>query len=297
VWLPWDLAMVLAAVAFGASMLVRPASRRRREARAVLRELGITTGLYALWRLSGEVVLMGTERARSRGLSVWHLERTLHLPNELTLQRWTLHALWLVRFANLYYVIMHVAPLGVFLVWLFFRHRDRYPEWRNLLFFISIACVAIQLVPVAPPRLYPELGFIDTGAVYGPRVYAAGESGQLAAMPSLHVGWAVLIGIAVVTVSTSRWRWLVLAHPALTVFAVTVTAYHWLLDGIVATGLLVAGILAGVLFRWARKQPPTRPPPSDHERSGDAGTSPLAVERPSVALRRPAGSTEPAAPA
>jgi hypothetical protein len=246
-WLPWDIAAWCAALVGATSVVVRPTGRVGHEAKAVLREVAIVTALYAVWRLSGEITVMGPEDARSRGLSIWHLERWLHLPNELTLQRWCLHSVSLVEFANLYYIVMHVAPLGVFLVWLFFRHRDRYAPWRNLLVFVSIACALIQLVPLAPPRMYPELGFVDTGAVYGPRVYEPGEAGQLAAMPSLHVGWAVLIGIAVVTVSRSRWRWLVLAHPILTVFAVTVTAYHWLLDGVVAVVILLAGVL---VWRW-----------------------------------------------
>jgi hypothetical protein len=250
VWLPWDIAAWCAAVVGVTSFVVRPTTRLGAQTRAVLREVAIATALYAVWRLCGEITVMGAEGARSRGLSIWHFQRWLHLPSELTLQQWTLHALWLIRFANLYYIIFHVAPVGVFLVWLFFRHRDQYPTWRNLLFFISIVCALIQLVPVAPPRLFPELGFVDTGAVYGPRVYDSGEGGQLAAMPSLHVGWAVLIGIAVVMVSTSKWRWLVLAHPVLTVFAVTVTAYHWLLDGIVAVAILLLG-MAGE--RWIRQ--------------------------------------------
>jgi len=250
VWLPWDIAAWCAAAVGVTSFVVRPTSRLGNETRAILREIAIVTALYALWRLCGEITLMGTEDARSRALSIWHVERWMHLPSELTLQRWTLHALWLVRFANVYYIIFHVVPVGVLLVWLFFRHRDQYPTWRNLLFFISIVCALIQLVPLAPPRLFPELGFIDTGAVYGPRVYDSGESGQLAAMPSLHVGWAVLIGIAVVMVSTSKWRWVVLAHPILTVFAVTVTAYHWLLDGIVAVAILLVA-MAGE--RWIRR--------------------------------------------
>jgi PAP2 superfamily len=248
--------MWVAAIIGATGLLVRPRGRVTTEARAILREVAIVTALYGIWRLSGELTLMGTEDARSRGLSVWRAERWLHLPNERTLQQWCMHALWLVRFANVYYIVGHVAPIGVLLVWLFFRHRDRYPAWRNVLFFVSIVCALLQLVPVAPPRMYPELGFIDTGAVFGPRVYAVGEPGQLAAMPSLHVGWAVLIGIAVVMVSRSRWRWLVLVHPVLTMFAVTVTAYHWLLDGIVAVAILVAGMFieSGLSHAGARKR-------------------------------------------
>jgi len=65
-------------------------------------------------------------------------------------------------------------------------------------------------------------------------------------MPSLHVGWAVLVGLTVVMVSTSRWRWLVLAHPVLTLIVVAATANHWWLDGVVAVAILAA---AAVLDR------------------------------------------------
>ena len=77
--------------------------------------------------------------------------------------------------------------------------------------------------------------------MYHLSVYGAGGSGisnELAAMPSLHVGWAVLVGVAAVAVSTSRWRWLVVAHPVLTVIAVVATANHWWLDGVVASMVL-----------------------------------------------------------
>jgi hypothetical protein len=63
-------------------------------------------------------------------------------------------------------------------------------------------------------------------------------------MPSLHVGWAVLIAVAVIHVSTSRRRWWILLHPALTALAVVVTANHFWLDGIVAAGLLGLSMLA-----------------------------------------------------
>ena len=64
---------------------------------------------------------------------------------------------------------------------------------------------------------------------------------QLAAMPSVHVAWAVLIAVAVISASTSPRRWWIVLHPILTVFAVVATANHWWLDGIVAAGLLPLG--------------------------------------------------------
>ena len=260
-WLPVNIAVGIAFTLGGAGYAIRPNTRRWLTAlKPVLRESAIVLVLYAVWRQFGEVSIMGVERARSRGTSVWHLERWLHLPNEATIQHWLRQVPILLRFANAYYIVLHVAPLGVFLVWLFFRHRDRYAPWRNVLGFASLACLAIQLVPVAPPRMYPQFGFIDAGQVYGPAVYDAGGfdlPGQLAAMPSMHVLWAVVIGVAVVRVSPSKWRWWALAHPFLTVYAVTVTGYHWLLDGIVGAALVGVAMLLGVAIRkWRGRRSP-----------------------------------------
>lgn len=248
-WLPWDFALWLAAALFVVATVLRRIGRLER-VRPVTQEAAIVLVLYATWRRLGDVELMGVGGAMGRGRWVWDVERWLHLPNEVTLQHWCAHATWLFRFANVYYIIFHVAPLGVFLVWLFFRHRERYAFWRNQLAFVSLTCIMIQFIPLAPPRMFPNLGFIDAGLVYGPTVYRrvdAGSLGQLAAMPSMHVAWALVIGLAAVTASKSRWRWLVLLHPILTVFAVTVTGYHWLLDGIVAAALLGVGLGLAVI--------------------------------------------------
>jgi MFS superfamily sulfate permease-like transporter len=81
---------------------------------------------------------------------------------------------------------------------------------------------------------------------YHQSVYAstAGfDPDQLSAMPSVHIGWALLIAVAVIGAARTRWRWLILAYPAMTTLAVIVTANHFWLDGIVA-GLLLAAVLA-----------------------------------------------------
>ncbi len=142
---------------------------------------------------------------------------------------------------------MHVPTLIVFLVWLFLRHRDQYPVWRTSLALLTAACVAIQLIPVAPPRMFGQLGLVNTGNAFGQSVYGplgSAGPGQLSAMPSIHVAWAVLIGWAAVVVSSHPVRWWALAHAVLTFLVVVVTANHWWLDGIVALALLAAIRLA-----------------------------------------------------
>ncbi len=242
-WLPWPYALVTAVMLAGAAWLVRPRGRIWTEARPFATEVALILVLYSLWRIAGQLSVLQTDGAEARGRSIWNLERALHLPSELSIQHALLPHPLIIQAANVYYAVVHVPALIAMLIWLFVRHRDRYPAVRNTLALLTGACLLIQLVPVMPPRLMSSLGFVDTGHLYGQSVYTAlgrGASDQLSAMPSLHVGWALLVGLVVVVASTSRWRWLVLAHPVLTVTVVVVTANHWWMDGIVAAAILGA---------------------------------------------------------
>ncbi len=256
-WMPWQYA-VFCAVGLGGVAVAHPLWRVPAmpvRLRPWLREAAVVFVLYAVWRRLGEVSLTGTGKALQRGRDLYDLERTVHLPDELTLQRWTLKATWLARAANWYYIVIHVVPVGIWLAWMFARHRDVYARWRNVFALSSLIVLMIQWVPVAPPRFYPELGFVDTGALLGPRVYDSGGAatgGQLSAMPSMHVAWATGIGLAVFFVARSRWRWLGPAHIVGTLWAVTVTGYHWLADGIVGGGVVV--LVAAVVWWWERRR-------------------------------------------
>jgi hypothetical protein len=92
-------------------------------------------------------------------------------------------------------------------------------------------------------------GFVDVGKLYGPDVYGAPATSlanQYAAMPSLHVGWAVLVAIGMAMALNTRWRWVFVAHPVITVFVVVSTGHHYWLDGIVAVVLLLMAFLVVV---------------------------------------------------
>ena len=224
-------------------VLPRPDGRPWRTAAALCREAALVLGLYAIWTLAGTLSLMKIDGAISRGMDIWRLEQDLGFPSELSVQRLFLGHELIIRAFNAYYMWVHVPALIAFLVWLFLRHRDRYPTWRTTLALLTGACLLIQFVPVAPPRLLGGLGFVNTATAFGDSVYnTPGTPGpaQLGAMPSVHVAWAVLIGWCVVSVSASPWRWWVLAHPVLTILVVVATANHWWLDGVVAVALLAA---------------------------------------------------------
>jgi PAP2 superfamily len=259
--LTWRQATALAA-GLGLLAQILLLHRRTQRLSGLVRESAYLAGLYALWQLVGTLAT-GTAGAFHRAVRIIDLERSWHLPRESGVQDLIAKHPLLAQACNLYYATMHFTGLFVLLLWLFLRHRHGYAQVRTTVALFTGACLLIQFVPVAPPRLMPELGFVDVAAKYGQSVYGGFgvAADQLSAMPSVHVGWAVLIAVTAVTVSRSRWRWLVLLHPALTVFVVVATGNHFWLDGIVATGVLAVVMIGQRLGRAARaaRRPPVGP--------------------------------------
>lgn len=213
----------------------------------VTAEFALIATLYAVWRLARMLPLASTHGAIQRAHDIASFQDWLHLPSELSLQQFVLAHARLADLNTFYYATLHVPALIAFLVWMFYRHRDQYPHWRNGLALVTACCLVIRFIRVAPPRFLPDLGYVDMGQQYGMSVYAndptTGVSDQFAAMPSIHVAWAAVVSFGIFAVSTSRWRWFFLLHVVLTMVVVSATGNHWWLDGIVAIGLL-AGSLA-----------------------------------------------------
>ena len=220
----------------------------------VLREVIVLNVLFIVWRIVGQVSLFHEAGAFSRGRWIWNAERTMHLPSEAALERSILPHATLSRVVNGYYAYAHALALVAMLVWLLWRHRESYPRWRNLVVLFTGVSLLIGLLPVAPPRLVPGLPVVDLAARYHQSVYSglgAGITDQLSCIPSVHVGWAVLVAAAVIGVSESRWRWVALAYPAMTGYVVVVTANHYWLDGVAA--LIVLGLVWSIPRRFMPK--------------------------------------------
>ncbi|MCU1396312.1 MAG: hypothetical protein JWM34_4740 [Ilumatobacteraceae bacterium] len=245
-WLPYEYAFEIAA-----ALIVLVIACWRVQQRGVhiavvtARELAVVMLLYGLWQYIRELAITKTKGAIENAHHLWNLERDLHLPSEVALQRLFIDNKPIMQFLNVYYGGVHVPAAGALLIWLFWRHRDRYAAVRNTFALAIAGCLTIQaLIPMAPPRFLTDLGFVDAAIKYHLSVYGQGGSGvsnELAAMPSLHVAWSVLVGVAVVATSTSKWRWLVILHPVVTILAITITANHWWLDGVVAVMVLALG--------------------------------------------------------
>ncbi|WP_330299937.1 phosphatase PAP2 family protein [Streptomyces sp. NBC_00503] len=226
-----------------------PAGAGAVQRRRLMRELLLVAGLFAVYK-AGRLLATGrTDEAFRNAARVWDAERTLHLPGEGLVQRLLLHGDALVHTANTYYAAVHFPATVLFLVWLYLRRPAHYLWTRRVLAVLTGAALAIHLsFPLAPPRMLAAAHLIDTGQVYGPTVYGASPAAdsmanQFAAMPSLHFGWALMLALGVIAATSSRWRFLWLLHPLVTLIVVVGTANHYWLDAVVAALLLGAALL------------------------------------------------------
>ncbi|MEO7573069.1 MAG: phosphatase PAP2 family protein [Acidimicrobiales bacterium] len=237
----------------------RGSSRFTTAAVPAARELALVALLYAVWRVARALPLARDEGAIERARQIVELQHDLHLPTELSLQQLVLRHDWLGWFTSYYYAGVHVPALVAFVVWLYVRHREEYPHWRNGLAILTGLCLVIRFVRVAPPRFLTDLGYVDISERYGPSLYGpvgTGVSDQFAAMPSIHVGWAAVVSFGIVAAGTSRWRWVFLLHLVLTILVVSASGHHWWLDGIVAIALLGLSLMIdSVARRWVRRRP------------------------------------------
>ncbi|HEU5355708.1 MAG TPA: phosphatase PAP2 family protein [Actinocrinis sp.] len=254
-WTWQEAAVIAGALAVGWGVLHWRQALRRTQ--PFLRESSLIIGLYALWQFAGSLSGNGTYAAVGRGQWIWNTERSAHLLSEHTVQGWILPHPLIVQAANLYYDTMHFTMMIVFLFWLFIRHRDAYPRWRTTLAILTASCLLIQLIPVAPPRMLLNLDMVDTAMKYGQSVYGTVtgfRADQLSAMPSVHVGWALLIAACVYSVGTSRWRYIGIVHAVMTILVVVATGNHYWGDGIVSAALLIAAFFAQRGIRKLRQK-------------------------------------------
>jgi len=215
----------------------------------------LLASLYSLYNLGRRLAVGREPEALAHARHVWHTERLLDLPNESAVQALALHSTNLLEFANRFYLTVHFPAAITFLLWVLIRHR---PSWRRVRTVIMASTGVALLIhiayPLAPPRFLPRMvpgiNLVDTGAVFGPSPYGPDDTvaNQYAAMPSLHIGWAILEAWGVITILRARARWLVILHPVITTLVVVITANHYWIDGI------IGGTLVGIAVQLTRPE-------------------------------------------
>ncbi len=239
-------------------------SARRRSAifeRPLVRDLGelsLVALAFLLYFVVRANVVDRPEAALANARDLVDLEGALGIFAEGAWQRAILDAALIVRFFNFVYFWLDFPLIAVLGVFMYFRRRREYTFTRDaMLASGALALVCYNLFPVAPPRLMPELGVIDTLQALNNLSYQAQSTSffvnPYAAVPSLHVGWSILLSLGVAMAFPANRLVLLLAllHPVAQSASTVFTGNHFFLDGAAGAGTAVFGLGVAVLMqRW-----------------------------------------------
>jgi hypothetical protein len=224
----------------------------------LLRQLTLLLASVWLYRTGRRLIDPDWPKAIANAHKVLHLERVLHLDFEAPLQHAFLNDPSVVRALNLFYLSAHFVVTGLFFCWLYFRSREGFRTFRNgFMIATGLALLIHWGFPTAPPRV-AGIGLEDTlrqlsGIDIGSPTTAGGFSNPVAAVPSLHAGWALAVGVGLVLYGGSRWlRAVGVVYPALVTLTILVTGNHFVLDAVAGDLVMGIGFLAACsLFRNA----------------------------------------------
>jgi hypothetical protein len=230
------------------------------------RELLFVAVLYVSYEFTRGLHHGGLGQALTNGRTILDWEGVLHLDPEHALNQLLAHTTSVAVFAAYFYSTMHYLVTPAVLIWMYRTHAAHYRRARTALAIATITgLVGFYLAPTAPPRLLPDGAFRDTladvsnwgwwstdGSV--PRGLG-GLSNQFAAMPSLHVGWALWSGVLIAMFAAHRVvRWLGALYPVVTGLVVMATGNHYLLDVLAGVAVIAWGWIGAVLLeRWRRR--------------------------------------------
>jgi hypothetical protein len=232
------------------SVVDLPAVERPRARRAAVRELALCFGLYALYDVTRLWARGGYPSARRHAVSVLHAEQLLGIDIEHAVNHAVTPITWLSVASSYWYATMHFIITPLLLVLLYRRHRfGVYRVARTALMGATfLALVGYFFFPTAPPRLlggYDYLDTVETTAQYGwwpgPDSTGGHVTNQYAAMPSMHVGWALWVSLVIAILVRRRWvKVLAFAYVATTTFVVIATGNHWVLDAVAGAAVVLA---------------------------------------------------------
>jgi hypothetical protein len=236
-------------------------------------QIGIILGFERLYEFSRAHVNVGqlTALAYHNGLVVANFEITHGFFFEQRFQALVIHDRFLMYSVYFFYAFAHLFVTLGFLVWVYLRRNYAFAFVRNLFYVTSALALAVfMLYPTAPPRLFPYLGFKDPSQTLHMTPAGGAQAGALlynpyAAMPSLHMGFSLIVGLSLVVVGKRLWLRIIGGmYPVLMFAVVIVSANHWILDGlsgaatvaVSALTLVVGGRAFGLAIKGGRRITP-----------------------------------------
>jgi hypothetical protein len=223
-------------------------------------QIGLVIALAEAYRLLRRLIPTDWPLAISNAHQVFRLEQVTHFAWEQGIQAWFLRFPELVKGMNWFYLSSHFAITGAFFVWLYWRNREGFSIFRDgFLLATAIALIIHWRFPTAPPRL-AEIGIKDTIDLYsGVNIGAPHHerfSNPVAAVPSLHAGWALALGVGLVVYARSfLLRAAGVLYPSAVMLTIIVTGNHFIFDALVGALVMAVGFAATAPFRVATREP------------------------------------------
>lgn len=227
-------------------------------------EVATLIALYAVYEVVRGQGHATVAAARAHTDWVVGLERHLHVFGERAVQQAADAVPGAPTLLGIAYIVLHFLGTTAFLVWLYRRHRERFPIVRNTMIAATgIALTLYVVFPVAPPRL-AALGFVDTVSHSAKVNLSSDLLGSLynpfAAVPSLHFGYALLVGVTIAALSPRRLvRALALSYPLVMLLVIVATGNHFFFDAAAGALAIGAGYLIARRIDAARRAPQRRP--------------------------------------
>lgn len=223
---------------------------------------------YLAYEVVRRLVAPDSGDAFGHAANIIRLEQELGIFYEPSLQAMIVDHHWLVTLFNWVYVWGYLPVIGAAGFYMYLRHRDFYTRYRNAFLLSGAAGLIIfATIPVAPPRMFPEFGFVDTvhahSAVYR-SLQGTDLVNEFAAVPSFHFGWILLVGIAIVQTNRNPLaRAVGFVLPLLMLAAIIFTANHYVVDAIIGGAIVLAALAAvrvgeAMRERWLAAAPKRR---------------------------------------
>jgi membrane-associated phospholipid phosphatase len=214
------------------------------------RQLLIWFGFLLAYQVARGMADRDPTRAFANGWAVIDLEQRLTGLGELTLQGWTQSSQFLEALVMWTYWNSEFTVIGLALLWVYFRRNAAFTRFRNTILLANVlGLIGYVLLPTAPPRFFPSIGFADT--TFGGLNHGSGlvqlAANPYAAMPSLHAADALIVGVVLAAVVRRPiWKVVWLVWPLWVWFAVMATGNHFWLD--VLAGVVLGGVALAIVY-------------------------------------------------
>jgi hypothetical protein len=226
-----------------------------------LRELILMGGIYLAYSMIRNLAPTQAVEAQRNARDILDAEKTIGLDVEKSLNHVVSDIPWLAIPSIYYYATLHILLTVSIVVWLYRRRPAQYGQARGvLLVMTTIAVAGYWLYPLAPPRLMTGGGYVDTAVKfelwgYTPSEAVSSVSNQYAAMPSMHFGWALWVGVVLALFARTRAvRVFGVVYPLVTLVVIVVTANHFILDAVAALVIFLVSpfIVQALSMAWRR---------------------------------------------